>query len=832
MAFPNGEQKQIIDQLHGGVLVIAPAGTGKTTVLAARVRAAVDAGIVTPSRALCLTFTVRAAEEMRAALMRSGAAWSKDVTIKTFHGLCAMMLRAEARHIGLPTDFVIYDEEDSKELINEAFGISTRYSDQRQRNERVQYYLNLIETAKLEATIGANALNIEATSTAQALFARMGDAAVVHSAVAYQSALSAQHALDFGDLIYFTRAMLQNDADVREHWQNSYDFLQVDELQDTHLAEYQIVRTLARRSGNLAMIGDLAQTIYGWRGSQPDTVVQQFRDDFSPREIALVYNYRATRNLLRAADSFAQACDGFDGRYTRLQPAPECAVGAKVVLAQRNDAWDEANWIKQRIVALRVAEPESFKYGRVVVLTRTNQRAVVVHDALRSSIPCMTVEQFSFFRRKEVKDALAYLRLLVNPNDMYALRRIPIHGVANATLERIAQSGRSLGMNLTDLTRAQSLRDGEPYRYVLDAYEQGNLVVFDTETTGLDLKRDEVIEIAAVRIKQGGIVDQFHRYISVKKVGDSTRIHGITDAQLAEQGEPAASVMRDFIAFCNGAVLVGHNVGFDLKMLSAHARRLDIALPQYAWLDTCDVARRFIQAPNYRLLTLVELLGLPNLPSHRGDADVLATVDLLRFLIRVMQVHTSGRVAIVAQYRQHFTALAEQLRAWEQASATERPAALLRQIVRETNLITRYPAGERDARADNIERLIRICRDHDDASLHPETALRAFLEYTALSKNNEQMLRDDDAVMICTVHQAKGLEFDHVFIAGAVEGEFPHLKSEDVDRQREEQRLFYVAMTRARKRLFISAHRQSEWGYQRNPSPYMSLLAFDCCEAV
>jgi DNA helicase-2/ATP-dependent DNA helicase PcrA len=327
MTFPNPAQRAIIDHLQGGLVVTAPAGTGKTRVLAARIVNAVQRGMADPSRVLCLTFTNRAAEEMRKALRDTGATWAREVAVRTFHELCAYLLRAEAREIGLPADFVIYDDEDAQELVREVFDIKRATADQKARNQLTQkLYADLVD-AKQDAGADLLSLRFPAASVAERVFARLGSPERVAQAIRYQRALEQRHALDFGDLVYFARAMLLDRPDIFDRWSRRFDLIQIDEMQDTHPAEYEIARVLARRSGNLAMIGDLAQTIYGWRGSQPAEVLAAFARDFSPARFTLVENYRATRALLKAADSFARGCNGLDGRYTPLVPAPECEPG-------------------------------------------------------------------------------------------------------------------------------------------------------------------------------------------------------------------------------------------------------------------------------------------------------------------------------------------------------------------------------------------------------------------------------------------------------------------------------------------------------------------------
>jgi DNA helicase-2/ATP-dependent DNA helicase PcrA len=305
---------------------------------------------------LCLTFTNRAAEEMRKALRDTGATWAREVAVRTFHGLCAYLLRAESREIGLPADFVIYDDEDAQEVVREVFDIKRATADQKARNRLTQkLYADLVD-AKQDAGAELLSLRFPAAPIAERIFARLGSPERVAQAIRYQRALEQRHALDFGDLVFFSRAMLLDRPDILDRWSRRYDFIQIDEMQDTHPAEYEIAHVLARRSGNLAMIGDLAQTIYGWRGSKPAEVLAAFEHDFAPVRFTLRENYRATRTLLKAADSFARGCNGLNGRYTPLVPAPECEPGQAVEIAPREDEASEALWIGARLSSRAVMQ--------------------------------------------------------------------------------------------------------------------------------------------------------------------------------------------------------------------------------------------------------------------------------------------------------------------------------------------------------------------------------------------------------------------------------------------------------------------------------------------
>lgn len=801
----NLDQKKVVNHIDGAILALAPVGTGKTHVLSERVVQAIKNGIPA-QKILCLTFTNRSAKEMCDRLAQVYPDEFRHLTIKTFHSLCTTLLRIEARQIGLPADFVVYDDADCKELVKEVFGLSKDKD-----AERIFFNLTDCKTR-------ANSSQLSLIHPGEKLYAPLGESKA-KLASRYQAILQQRHALDFADLVFYVRAMLYCQPEIRQRWQERYEFIQVDEVQDTHLSEYEIVHHLASRSGNLAMIGDLDQTIYEWRGSEPDKVIEQFKSDFKPTTYSLTFNYRATQTLLTAASAFA---DSFEYRQTKITPAPKCEPGELIQIHLAKDEWMEAEWISRQIQKL-AKNSNTFAYNRVAVLTRTHKRVEVVSGVLEKlGIPCITVEQFQFFMRQEVKDALAYLRLILNPFDTGSMRRMllrPSRRIGAATIQKVIEEGQYCGFSLTDMASSQTFVDGDPFSNLLTAYACGTIVVFDVETTGRSVSKDEVVEIAAVRLVNGKPEVEFQAYIAnTVSVGDSERIHGYSDQFLAAKGRPAKQVFSEFFAFAGDALLVGHNIGFDIKMVTAHASKLGVTIPKFQWADTWNLANRFIEADSYSLEALAKKLGFTQSPSHKATDDTLATIELLKALIPAIEHCAPYRQALVYRYGDEFEGLAEQIEAWRDASQELRPAELLDKLLVESGLYTYYQTD--DKRRQNLLRLVKIFQNRDDPELNPDTALRSIVEFTALAKNLDQVSQDANQVLIITVHQSKGLEFDTVFIAGASEGEFPAFFSMRDGKLEEEKRLFYVAMTRAKQRLFISAFLKDFGGYSKSLSQF------------
>lgn len=817
----NEGQRKFVQFQEGCAVLHAPVGTGKTLALAERAAEAIRRG-VEPSRILCLTFTNRAAEELRQRIAVYCGNQARRVMVRTFHSLCAWMLRIEAKNIGLPSDFAIFDEEDSIGVLRSLPRQEMTKTDTHHvpsDNEADLYHR--IARAKVHALDEALSIKIvpeEVFRDFTPMERRL--------AVSYQQELASYHAVDFADLIYFTRAMLMQSPCIRSRWDGRFSMIQVDEMQDTHLSEYQIMRILARRSRNLVLAGDFDQTIYEWRGSTPDRILERFQADFpEAREFSFVENHRATRTLIKMAGSVAAS---YSNRTPPL-PAQTAPVGEPVIVHFAQDSTAEARWIARTIREL-VREPSSRlgsppSYGRIGVLVRPNHRGATISEVFeREGIPHLTVEAYEFFRRQEVKDAIAYLRFLCNPADGRSFHRIllrPARGIGERTIARIYEA-QGAGLRLVDMVTPSTLTTGDPFGRLLSALKNGRVTVFDTETTGLEPGKDEIIELAAVQMEQGEKVGCFHRYLrNTVSVGESEGIHGISDAFLKENGEEPRTVIRDFLHFASDSVLVGHNVSFDLRMLTTHARRLGINMGAVEYADTLDVARRFLDGDDFSLEALARRFSIPTQPTHRALDDAGATCGLLVHLAPLVSASAAQRIHVVRETGGSFVRLASELRTLRDELGRLRPPDLLKYVIKRSGLIDYYKREPR--RIENLEELIRVFEARDDQKVDALSSLESLLRFVALARNVDRLDPHDERVRVLTVHQSKGLEFDIVFVAGLSENEFPGYYAIVQKREPEEKRVFYVAVTRAKKMLFLSGHANHR-GKRRQPSRYFGII--------
>lgn len=819
----NSQQQAVVTHVEGALLVLAPAGSGKTALLALRIEKALAAGFKADEM-LCLTFTNLAARQLRDRVARLSPAAARHIWMGTFHGFCAALLHVEANEAGLPSDFVVLDEDDAAEAMTKlmrAQGLD-RVPNPRSQNPKQPHYtaqdiLQSLDQAKARARGEALDLSgFRGEAIEDERFRKL--------CRAYGEELAKRHALDFSDLIYYVRALFQNRPAVRSKWAQRYRFMQVDEMQDTHMAEYEVIRTLGA-AGHVAFYGDLDQAIYGWRGSTPLLVRDAFVRDFSPALYSLPVNYRATRTLIAAADRFAGT--NIAGRATRLVAAPECPEGRPVTVHQAPDEDAEAAWISMRIVEHLTDPTCGFK--DMAVLCRSNKKAAQVGKVLADlKIPVVTADQYNFFRRKEVKDAVACLKLVLNPHDAAAAQRLVLNhlpGVGEAAVKQILEEGEPLGVRLPDFLQPETCVHDDPFGHVLAAFDSGRILVVDTETTGLNTDEDEVIELASIALVNGREAGRNSCLIhSGRGVGASQAVHGITDEQLRLEGADPAEAFGKFRAAVQGHLLVGHNVGYDLAMIEAQMLRLGMGgLAGVAGVaDTYELARRFLRSPSYKLTDLCRACGVAGGTAHRALGDAESTVELLRLLVGELRKRQGERRALVGRYRPRFLEASAAMGEIARLARERRPHEVLTLALERLGVMRGYQ--DEPARREQLQRLVTIFHERDDTRKSPWVALRELIQFASLARHLDAVSDKDEKVAVVPIHQSKGLEFKVVFIAGAVNGVMPNYYATD---KQEEARLFYVAMTRPKETLYVTGFKLAASGFpgrEKTMSPFARAL--------
>ncbi len=430
----NDPQREAVLTTEGPLLVLAGAGSGKTRVLTYRIAHLIDDLGAEPWQILAITFTNKAATEMRERLMALVGPRSRGMWVSTFHAMCVRILRTDAERIGFTRSFTIYDTDDQKRLYKEVMA----ELDIDPKRFPVNALMNRISQAK-------NELVVPAEFEKQAMDPVGKVAARVYTRL--QERLKAANAFDFDDLLVYAYLLLKNHPDVLEAYQQRFRYIMVDEYQDTNHAQYEITRLLAAGHQNLMVVGDDDQSIYSWRGADIRNILEFEGDYPAAATVKLEQNYRSVGNILAAAN--AVIANNQHRKAKRLFTAAEDGDKIEVYLA--TDERDEGRWIAGEIERRHA---EGLSYEDVAVFYRTNAQSRMLEDMLlRAGVPYRIVGGVRFFDRAEIRDVMAYLTLVVNPADDIAAKRVinvPRRGIGKTTIERIEQFGREMGLSFMD----------------------------------------------------------------------------------------------------------------------------------------------------------------------------------------------------------------------------------------------------------------------------------------------------------------------------------------------------------------------------------------------
>jgi DNA helicase-2/ATP-dependent DNA helicase PcrA len=637
----NPPQREAVEHPGGPLLVLAGAGSGKTRVLTHRIAYLLATGAARPGEILAITFTNKAAAEMRERVGQLVGRSVRAMWVTTFHSACARMLRVDAERLGYSKSFTIYDEADSlrmlKRCLSELGVDPKRFPPRAVRNKISGAKNQLIDAPAYEEMQGS-----------------VFEEIVAESFPLYEKRMLEANAMDFDDLLVRTVNAMELFEDVRERWRRTFRHVLVDEYQDTNHAQYRLLQLLASEHGNLMVVGDEDQSIYGFRHADIRNILDFERDFPEAALVKLEQNYRSTQTILSAANAVVE--HNHERRPKELWTEDE--GGEQVQLSELRDEHEEARWVAAEIE--RLGEEHDLARSDVAVFYRTNAMSRVLEDTLnRFDVPYQVIGGTKFYERAEVKDAVAYLSLLVNPADLVSFQRIvnsPRRGIGNTTQGRLAAH---------------------------------------TNTTGLPIW--EVIErVEEVPGLSGKAIKNVSRFYEM--------IAGLRER--AEEEGPVATLLE--------AVL-----------------------------------------------------------------------------------NESG---------------------YMEALAAERTV-------------------EAEGRAENLEALVAGAAEFDlereregESEIAP---LEEYLQQISLYSDQDSLREEQELVTLMTLHNAKGLEYDTVFIVGCEDGAFPHMRALEEGGEEEERRLCYVGITRARKRLYMTwaRERQLFGRSERNlPSRFIDELPVELTE--
>lgn len=741
----NPAQREAVLTTEGPLLVLAGAGSGKTRVLTFRIAHMLGDLGVKPWQVLAITFTNKAAAEMRERLTALIPSGTRGMWVCTFHAMCVRMLREDADLLGYTGQFTIYDDDDSKRMVRDimqALGI-----------EQKQFPINMIRSkisSAKNAMIGPEDMLKSADSP--------NDKKAAQVYLELERRLRAANAMDFDDLLVRTLELLRTRPEVLDKYQERFRYISVDEYQDTNHVQYEIANLLAAKYQNLMVVGDDDQSIYSWRGADITNILDFEQDFKNCKTVKLEQNYRSTGHILNAANAVVR--HNSQRKDKRLFTAE--GDGEKIQAFQASDERDEGRWIAGEIEKLHA---KGTSYDDIAVFYRTNAQSRILEDMfLRAGVPYKIVGGTRFFDRAEIRDVMAYLKMIVNPADEMSVKRVintPRRGIGSTSIQKIEQLARDNRCSFFQACEIACAETGMFSAKVRNGLS--SFVSLVREGRRMDGELKDVVEMI---VDKTGLLQAFR-------------------AEGTMESESRAENIQEFLGVAAEFEETHEDIEGTLESLE-ELRAAGVAdVPAGAEPEPVVVSAPAPEpGPSVPASSFEALVGARDAagsnPLDGLDAPALSPQD----------------------------ALAAAIAGNAYAAPTELSAGAVH-------------AGE-------IERTYGplTCK-----------ALPALMEWLALRSDLDSLAGETHAITMMTIHSAKGLEFPAVFVAGMEEGIFPHVHdfggSDDPGKLEEERRLAYVAITRARKRLFLTyaATRRTYGSTSANPrSRFLNEIPFEDIE--
>jgi len=519
----NPAQREAVLTTEGPLLVIAGAGSGKTRVLTYRVAHLLATQGVKPNEILAITFTNKAAGEMRERLDHLLGHVARAIWILTFHSACGRILRRESQRLGYRSNFTIYDQADQVRLTKQCL-------------EELERDPKRFTPRGIHTQISFAKNNLVGPAEYRERVSSFYDQTVADVYALYQRKLFASNAVDFDDLLYLTVDVLERFPEARERWAKAFRYILVDEYQDTNHAQYRLLQLLAGEHRNLCAVGDPDQSIYAFRGADINNILDFERDFPGTRTIALEQNYRSTNSILRAAN--AVIANNRERKEKNL--FSELGEGEPVEAIEVEDEHAEARFVAARIASL---VEEGFNGNEVAVFYRTNAQSRVLEDVLvRQGIAYQVIGGPRFYERAEIKDLIAYLQVIDNPSDAVSLMRIankPRRGIGDSSIARLVTFADAQGISLWDaLPRAEEAGVGaQP----LKAVKSFHTLMQSLTSAAQELNVAELVERV---LEQSGYLDMLEAERTIEAQGRTENLQelvGVAREYLEQADEPSLS---------------------------------------------------------------------------------------------------------------------------------------------------------------------------------------------------------------------------------------------------------------------------------------------------
>ena len=765
----NPEQRAAVEATEGPLLILAGAGSGKTRVITSRIAWLIQEKGIAPDSILAVTFTNKASAEMaeRVEQLLGHGSLTKPL-IATFHSLCVRILRRDIEALrvnnqGLTRSFAIFDENDQQGIVKQVMrrmGLDIKQLTPRTVLSRISWAKNHMVDPQ-DYYLGSKDPDSER---------------IAHIYKGYKDELQKNNAMDFDDLLLEAVRLLRVSAPTREYYQRKFRYVLVDEYQDTNRPQYEMMKLLAGEHKNVCAVGDEDQSIYSWRGADIRNILE-FEQDFpNARIVRLEQNYRSTQVILEAAG--AVVANNLRRKGKKLWTDRQ--GGSLIGYYEAPDGENEALFIADRIQKFLREAGESAEEAHCAVLYRTNSQSRLVEEALRRyGIGYSMVGGFSFYERAEIKDLLAYLRLVRNPHDSMALNRIintPARGIGKTTLETLERLALETGQSTWDAMRV--------------AIEQKLLST--RAAMALDTFRQLILDAQAMMDPD----------FAGKLSADIGSEDADTDFSFgaAEPGDEETLEVADALetAVDEGTVL--EELGFNF---GSNENQIPLLDPSHFSPFAEKPVRPFLKMPQPTAASDqagTRLSSVSNLSNHQSPRVSTPGIGM----------DASGSNESLPDAEAPFR------KPGDPATLPE----LIRFIIDRSGYIKALEAEASPEAFSRIENLKELANAAHDAEVRGET-LADFLDHAALASDTDQF--DPSArVTLMTLHAAKGLEFPLVFLAGLEEGLFPHSRTlMNPEELEEERRLCYVGMTRAMNTLILTrAHYRRRYG---NDAPEQSV---------
>ncbi|MGL5416538.1 MAG: 3'-5' exonuclease [Clostridium sp.] len=857
----NENQLRVINELDKNIYLTAPAGTGKTMVLSERIKKMLDLGIE-GKNILCITFTNKACTELKERVLDRTKGKGKNITVKTFHSFCLSIIKEHTKKkTDIFSDFLVFDKDDCIELVKRiSIWKDLNKNVVELNSERLYKCIELIKKIRIEKDFITDDSKNDLKKVIELIKKDINLKRDLEKAIEYRDGYSTEYdqtlrqmilekgheivfmynnvlinnrALDFNDLLLNAKLLFDN-KDIVENYRKKFKYISIDEMQDTGMFEYKIVKKLFY-GNNVLLCGDFFQSIYGFRGAKPKEILKDF-ESFNPIKISFHENYRSTNEINKRSTNFLKNLfnEEYEKTYTEGLKSNSNEEGESLKFIGSRNIEEEAKNIIKRCIEIK---NNSRNLRSTCILARTNTYNIRLSEKIKSfnlnlGFEFLLVDEFSFFKRAEIKDIVAFLKVIINENDTVSLERVLKRlntNISSETLKKVADGRhRKFRVKLNDYLSNYS-EFGEYYTLLIEAFDRGEIVVFDVESTGVDVTEDEIIQIAAIRLDRNGReIETFERFIKPSKsVGSSAYIHGFTDEELDMKGEPKEVVFKDFLKFIEGKVVVGHNVNYDISILSSELSRLNMEkILVKGVYDTLEIYRRFHGGlKNHKLEYLSQVFEVKNKPTHDALDDIRATGEILtKEINKRIKGERKEREILIRESFNKFNKMREKLTRIKEKSYELRSYEMIEYLLKEFNFFGSYSLEEKGIKEKNVKKLTEILKITDEKEKGNRDSIIESVSLTSLSNGElEEVMVSRSGVIripIITVHQAKGLEYENVLIGGLNEGGFPIKKAD----YKEEGRIFYVALTRAKKTLTFFYSEFNPWGKREEKSSFLDFL--------